>query len=407
MEHRAIILDNDVNKKALLEKILAGKGPFSFTKDLKGAVFSQDTIDYYLEEEARHDFKVLTADSDQEFKTYSSGEKKKALLKHLINIQPDYLVLDNAFDHLDKSSREILKDELTVLSSSVALIQLTSRKDDILPFIKLIGDASAPEFSWNASLKETIPMVTEIDQAPIPKPPVDSTELKSNLFSFKEVSVRYGDKPVLKNINWVVEPGEYWELSGPNGSGKTTILSMVTGDNPKAYGQDIQVMGYQKGSGESVWDIKKYIGYFSPSMMYRFKGYHSVINMLISGLHDSIGLYVKPTEGEIALSDEWLEVIGMEEKGHMNFNALSEGERRLVMCARAMIKHPPLLILDEPTAALDDNSARLVVRLVNRMASESKTAIIFVSHRSEPGLKAEKHYHLKPTPSGSVGKEIS
>ena len=217
------------------------------------------------------------------------------------------------------------------------------------------------------------------------------------------VSVAYGDKTVLKDISWEVKPGEFWELSGPNGSGKTTILSMITGDNPKAFGQDIEIMGYRKGSGESVWDIKKHIGYFSPAITYRFRGNHSAINMLISGLYDSIGLYVKPSETAQLLALNWLEVLDMRAKAKLNFRDLTEGERRLVMCARAMIKHPPLLILDEPTSSLDDNSARLVVNLVNKMAAESNTAIIFVSHRREPDLEAPNNFKLEMTAAGSFG----
>jgi molybdate transport system ATP-binding protein len=216
--------------------------------------------------------------------------------------------------------------------------------------------------------------------------------------------VAYGDTPILHAINWDIRPGEFWQLRGKNGSGKTTLLSMITGDNPKGYGQELILFGIKKGSGESIWDIKKKIGYFTPAMIDRFTGYHSLQNMLISGIMDSIGLYIKPTEVQIRLAGEWLALIGMRGMKETYFHDLSMGHQRLVMCVRAMIKHPLLLILDEPTAGLDDRSARLFVSLVNKIAEESKTAIVFVSHREEPGLQAKFEYELVESEKGSLGK---
>jgi molybdate transport system ATP-binding protein len=138
----------------------------------------------------------------------------------------------------------------------------------------------------------------------------------------------------------------------------------------------------------------------------RFKGYHSLLNMLLSGLVDSIGLYVQPSEVQLRIAGEWLQLIGMYDRMETSFHDLSMGNQRLLMCARAMIKHPLLLILDEPTAGLDDNNAALFVSLVNKMAAESNSAILFVSHREEPGLKPEFEFHLEPSGQGSAGKVI-
>lgn len=404
MDHRAIIVDNEVNKKELIELIQQGQGAFHFASELQGAVFSHAVIEYWIEEEARHDLKPLVNKTNQPFRTYSSGEKKKALLQFVLSHQPDFLILDNPFDHLDTASREALAAQLQELSAAILMIQLVSRIADILPFVTRVADARKQSISWEPanSLLSTNPSISKKD-VPIPPPPKPHPSPGPRIFKLVNVSVAYGDKPVLKDISWEVKPGEFWELSGPNGSGKTTILSMITGDNPKAFGQDIEIMGYRKGSGESVWDIKKHIGYFSPAITYRFRGNHSAINMLISGLYDSIGLYVKPSETAQLLALNWLEVLDMRAKAKLNFRDLTEGERRLVMCARAMIKHPPLLILDEPTSSLDDNSARLVVNLVNKMAAESNTAIIFVSHRREPDLEAPNNFNLEMTAAGSFG----
>lgn len=220
----------------------------------------------------------------------------------------------------------------------------------------------------------------------------------------RDVRVQFSGKIVLTGINWEINPGDFWELRGPNGSGKTTLISLITGDSPKAYGQDLHLFGRAKGSGESVWDIKEHIGYFTPAMMDRFRGYHSLENMLISGLTDSIGLYIQPTENQQALARQWLELLGIEQSASDLLRNQSYGTQRLIFCARAMIKHPPLLILDEPTAGLDDHAAQLVTQLIVKMARESDTAIVFVSHREEPGLQADKLLELLPGPTGSTGK---
>jgi molybdate transport system ATP-binding protein len=237
--------------------------------------------------------------------------------------------------------------------------------------------------------------------------PVHEQNLSYNeLIKLSDVSVRYRERQILNNINWTIKPGEFWQLKGPNGSGKTTILTMISGDNPKAFGQNIELFGRRKGTGESVWEIKQKIGYFTPSMMELFKRRHTAEQMVISGFHDSIGLYHRPSEIQKHVANEWLKVLGLADKGNRAFVDLSQVHRRMVLIARAMIKHPPLLILDEPSTGLDDKSAALLSALINKIAAESQTAILYVSHRTEPDLKSAFVFELKPGENGSVGEIV-
>ncbi|MEC8831741.1 MAG: ATP-binding cassette domain-containing protein, partial [Bacteroidota bacterium] len=236
---------------------------------------------------------------------------------------------------------------------------------------------------------------------PPPLSPVDVN--LEELVSFKKVSVSFDGRQVLNQIDWTIKKGEFWQLIGPNGSGKSTLLSMITGDSHKGYGEDLTIFGQKKGSGESVWDLKQKIGYYTPAITNKFRGYHSLENMIISGIHDSIGLYVQPTDSEKQLAGEWLHLLDLKDRKNDHFRDLSVGDKRLVMMARAMVKHPPLLILDEPTAGLDDSSAYLFVALVNKIAQESDSAIVFVSHRKEPQLNPEQIFELHPTKNGSTG----
>ena len=179
--------------------------------------------------------------------------------------------------------------------------------------------------------------------------------------------------------------------------------SLITGNSPKGYGQDLVLFGNKKGSGESVWEIKAKIGYFTPTMTQQFERQDSIEQMIISGFFDSVGLYIYPSDRQVQLAREWLKLIGMYQDKQQPFRMFPEGKQRMILIARAMVKHPPLLILDEPTVGLDDEMAALFTALINKIAAESKTSILYVSHKQEPGLSPGKIFELIPTDNGSIG----
>ena len=411
-KHWAIAISNSSKKLQLLEWLTSGPLPpeFEELKGLQGALFSKLELTRFMDEEERHESKAITKDTPQSLKSMSSGEQKKALLKYILSSHPDFIVLDNPFDNLDVESQAQLAQSLQSISEHTRLIQIVSRKIDLLPFISHFVSLDGDILRTHGSVSEldkffNVP-INPVFQGNIPKAlniiPIDGEVL----IALKNISVSYDGRPILKNINWEILPGSFWQLVGKNGSGKTTLLSMITGENSKGYGQELYIFGKKKGSGESIWDIKKNIGYFTPSMVDKFSGHHIAINMLISGLTDSVGLYLRPTEVQLQLAKEWLKLINMWDLKDVYFHDLSMGQQRLLMTVRAMIKHPPLLILDEPTAGLDDKSAALFVALTNKIARESKTAIIFVSHREEPGLRPQYIFQLEQTEQGSKGKII-
>ena len=405
-KHWAILTDNTSRKSEFIHSILKNDPPqvLDALTGLIGALFSKLAIEKYIEEEDRHGEKIITKHNAQSLRTMSSGEQKKALLNYLLDNKPDYIILDNPFDNLDTESQRQLAINLTERSTETIFLLILSRKNDLLPFITNYGRLNGTDLELCQNMTFLIEGVKKIPFAgKIPEALQTISYTGKNLVELKNITVSYKDKQIVKNINWVIKKDEFWQLIGKNGSGKTTLLSMITGENPKGYGQELYLFGRKKGSGESIWDIKQNIGYFTPAMTDKFTGYHSVENMLISGLNDSIGLYIKPTESQLRLAKEWLLLIDMWNIKDNQFHDLTMGQKRLLMTARAMIKHPLLLILDEPTAGLDDASAQLFVGLVNKIAQESEVTIIFVSHRKEPGLEPHKVYELKPTEHGSIG----
>lgn len=405
--HWAVFIDNTSDKTSFIEEILSSTTPhvFKFLNGLKGALFSKLALIKLIDEESRHGDSGITGSTNQSLQSMSSGEQKRTLLKHLLASKPDYLLLDNPFDNLDKEFQIEFKERLKTIAKDVLIIQIISRKDDLLPFIANYAYLQDKDLQI---IQQPKPLSSENQNIPfkgkIPEPLKHTLFEGDTLIALKNVNVSYGGKPIIKNITWKIGQGEFWELSGKNGSGKTTILSMITGENPKGYGQELYLFGLKKGSGESVWDIKKNIGYFTPSMTDKFTGYHSVEHMIISGILDSVGLYVKPTGGQFRLAKEWLQLINMWHLKDAQFHDLTMGQKRLVMTTRAMVKHPLLLILDEPTVSLDDESAALLILLVNKIAHESSTTIIFVSHREEAGLRPQYRFRLKEGKDGSIGE---
>ena len=405
-QHWAIFINNESHKSEFLKEVLKFGSYKEFTPRIEKCItlFSKITITRFMDEEDRHDEKTITKNSDQSLKTMSSGEQKKALLNYLFNTDTDVLILDNPFDNLDSVSQENLKDELSKKSETISYIQIISRTKDVLPFITNYLYLEKDKIHQYQNLDEVPKLQEEILVTGAIPPPIHKSDYSEKiLIELKNINVSFEDKKVLQNINWKIERGSFWQLIGNNGSGKTTLLSMITGENPKGYGQELFLFGIKKGSGESIWDIKKRIGYFTPAMTDKFTGYHSVEQMLISGFNDSIGLYVRPTETQKQLAKKWLTLIQMWHLRGSLYTNLSMGQKRLIMTTRAMVKHPNLLILDEPTAGLDDASANLLVSFVNKIAMESETAIIFVSHREEEGLHPTNRYILQPNANGSTG----
>ncbi|MBT8308376.1 MAG: ATP-binding cassette domain-containing protein [Maribacter sp.] len=408
--HWALFIDNTSNHSAFIENIFGNDvpKPFESFKGLQGGLFSKLALIKLIDEESRHGDSGITKGTDQLLQTMSSGEQKRILLNYLLQSKPQFLVLDNPFDNMDKEFQVQFKAQIKAIAEKVPIIQIVSRKGDLLPFIdnyaQLIGD----EIMLLANPIESFPSkIKQSFKGNIPEPLKHISYHDEILIELQNVNVSYEDRPILKNISWKIKRGEFWELSGKNGSGKTTILSMITGENPKGYGQELYLFGRKKGTGESVWDIKKNIGYFTPSMTDKFTGYHSVENMMISGILDSVGLYVQPTEAQLRLAKQWLQLLNMWHLKDTLFHDLTMGQKRLVMTTRAMVKHPLLLILDEPTAGLDDRSASLLVSLVNKMARESNSTIIFVSHREEPNLQPQFKYRLEESKNGSLGKILA
>ena len=221
----------------------------------------------------------------------------------------------------------------------------------------------------------------------------DSKESEEILFELKNVNVGWDGKLVLKNLSWKLKKGEHWLIQGPNGCGKTTLLELITGDNKQVYCNDVTIFGIKRGSGESIWDIKKHLGIVSYRLHveYRMVGNTSIQNVIISGFKDSIGLYETPTDVEIQIAKKWLSLAGFEGRELESFGSLSYGEQRAILILRSVVKSPKILILDEPCHGLDENYRKKILNLMELIAEKGKTTMLHVTHDITEILSCEKH----------------
>jgi len=321
----------------------------------------------------------------------STGEMRKTLLIKAILSQPALLILDSPLDGLDRKSQQEMRNIIDELvHSPVSVLMLCRQVDDIPPGIThLLVLAQGEVFACGT--RENVladPMVDSLMNppmpalAPLPTPAPRPYDLPAAtpLLELRDVCVRYGDLTVLDNVNWVFGRDHHCCVSGPNGCGKTTLLSLVTGDNHKAYGQDITLFGIRRGSGESIWDIKQKYGQLDTQLHLNFVRGMRVVEVVVSGFFDTIGLFDDWGDAQRDIAGQWLAALGLAQYAQEGFDALSFGLQRMVLLARAMVKSPIILLLDEPTVGLDGHHRSLLLRAIDHIAANSDTRIIFVSH---------------------------
>ena len=321
----------------------------------------------------------------------STGEMRKTLLIRAILDEPALLILDSPLDGLDKASQDEMRqviDEL--LHSNMTVLMLCRQLEDVPPAVSHVlvldegvvvaAGASADVLADPAVEQLMNPPVAELGLLPPPAPRPYELPADGPLLQLHDVNVSYGDLSVLREVNWVLGRDTHCCVSGPNGCGKTTLLSLITGDNHKAYGQDITLFGIRRGSGESVWDIKQKYGQLDTQLHLNYVRGMRVVEVVVSGFFDTIGLYDDWGDVQRDTADQWLAALGLAQYSRESFDALSFGLQRMVLLARAMVKSPIILLLDEPTLGLDGHHRKLMLRAIDHIGANSDTRIIFVSH---------------------------
>ena len=376
--------------------------------DLLEAAFKSSGADTPERRQMQHDLYEMFNIShllDKYIILLSSGELRKFQLVRTLLASPRVLIMDNPFIGLDAETRLQLTQLLQTISSqqSLQVILLLSKTDDIPEFIthvvevcNMVCGPKITRLEWQKinDLRPVAHLDNERRNAILSIPASPNDYDANEVISMRDVMVRYGERIILKGLNWQVMNGQRWALGGQNGAGKSTLLSLVCADNPQSYASDISLFGYKRGSGESIWDIKKHIGYVSPEMHRAYMRPLPAISIVASGLKDSIGLYTKPKPEEMDICRLWMNIFGLDGKEQTSFLKLSSGEQRLVLLARAFVKDPQLLILDEPLHGLDNDNRQKVKDVIETFCSRKNKTLVMVTHYQEELPPCITH-HLK------------
>lgn len=353
-------------------------------------------------------------------KFLSTGEVRRTLIC-LAFLQPNRaVVLFDPFSGLDAESRGALLTVFETLNrdyaagkpGSICPIYCFNRDDEIPKGVNRVlewkeGKASVypSKAAWDSRPRK--PMISDAGRAQAQAETAFETaksfsvscfrdeapRIGDELIRMREVTVSWDGRKVLNRLNWTVHFGEHWLVQGPNGCGKTTLLELVTGDNMQLFCNEVFIFGRRRGTGESVWDIKRRLGIVSYRLHLEYRRVRSmtVEGVVLSGLFDSIGLYQAVTVDHRRAATFWLELGGFAGREAERFDDLSFGEQRAVLVLRAVIKAPPLLILDEPCQGLDEGNRKRVLWLIQKIAQTGISSLIHVTHEPSEILPCETH----------------
>lgn len=349
----------------------------------------------FPEEKVRKYTQLLGIDNllEKRIIALSSGELRKFLIARALITEPKVLILDNPFIGLDAGSRNSLNAMLVEMGKWKGLqtILVLSNPEDMPEWIeyvlpvyekKCLGVMGREDFLKDDVLMQRLFPERDIQAIALPAGITQTGEYDIAVL-MEKVRVQYGEKVILSQVDWKIRKGEKWVLLGKNGSGKSTLLSLICGDNPQAYANKLTLFGRKRGSGESIWDIKKRIGYLSPDMHTYYLQDVPCVDVVGSGFFDSIGLYRKCNEGQKKLAQEWLQVLGISHLALKSFVKISYGEQRLVLLARAFVKDPELLILDEPLHGLDAGKKQLARSVIEAFCARKDKTMIYVTHYTQ------------------------
>jgi molybdate transport system ATP-binding protein len=317
----------------------------------------------------------------------SNGENKRLQLAQKLQSSPNVLILDNPFLGLDVSGRAVLENILSVLKDQGVQIILITGPSSIPSLITHVAVLDKGRLTFYGPkqkfLDEHASLLhhgARIDQHLMSA--LNTSDIGDFDFAVRmiDVHIQYGEKIVLDNLNWEIRRGECWSLSGPNGAGKSTLLSLITGDNPQAYANEIYLFDRKRGTGESIWDIKRKIGYVSPELHLFFDQGASCWEIMASGFFDTIGLFRVLNAGQKSAVKTWLKILNLEDCENKALRSMSRGQQRLALLGRALIKAPPMLVLDEPCQGLDEHQTADFIALVNSICVGFGTTLIYVSH---------------------------
>jgi molybdate transport system ATP-binding protein len=330
---------------------------------------------------------------DRELIKLSNGETRRVMIARALLQKPLLLMLDSPFTGLDVQARKDFMEMVNrIIANGTTVLLVTSATEipsNITHVLTLDGGHITGKYT-----REDFLQLPQPAEAPPAAAIINASRLRelvkpagipcfNTIVQMENIRVKYDGQLILDNINWTVKPNEKWALLGPNGAGKSTLLSLINADNPQAYANHLYLFDRKRGSGESIWDIKRKIGFVSPELHQYFPARNSCLQVVCSGFHDVIGPPRACTPEQTAHAEGWMDILGIAVYGGQLFKQVPESIQRLTLLARALVKDPPLLIFDEPCQGLDDRQKQHFKQVIDTLCSIMELTLIFVTHYQE------------------------
>lgn len=339
---------------------------------------------------------------DRPFRILSAGEMRKCLIVRALLRSPDVLILDEPFDGLDQVSRNRLARQLdTLMKGGTQIILVTHRSEEVpaatthaltVKDLAVVRQGAVSEVLTAGHVNELYGTGKPPGHAGPPGGVGSTVSSRIRitgkpgppLVVFRDVTLSSGGEDQLfRRFSWTVHAGEHWVVSGPNGSGKTTLVNLITGEDQRAYSINLHLFGRRRGSGESLWEIRRRLGVVTPRLQLTYSRDVSVLETVTSGFFDSVGLYQRPTRHQTTQSEDALDQMGIGHLRDRRINRISYGQRRLVLIARALVKGPELLLLDEPCQGLDPANRSMIVEAIDRVCRDGVSTVVYITHHED------------------------
>lgn len=320
----------------------------------------------------------------------SNGETRRVMIARALIQQPQLLMLDNPYIGLDVQARKDFSNMINEIIAGGATVLLATAPHEIPEHIThvltLENGGITGKYTRSEFIQLPLPAVTAIALPEMEAHKIAALVQNSQQQQFdtivrmEDIHIKYGENTILNGINWTVKPNEKWALLGPNGAGKSTLLSLVNGDNPQAYANKLWLFDRKRGSGESIWDIKKKIGFVSPELHQYFTSRDNCLQVVCSGFSDVIGSTRPATAEQQQVARDWMSVLNIAKHEKAPFKQVPESAQRLTLLARALVKNPPLLIFDEPCQGLDTQQKLHFKKVIEQLCEHMPVTLIFVTH---------------------------
>jgi molybdate transport system ATP-binding protein len=323
------------------------------------------------------------------FLTLSYGQRRRVLVARALAGEPRVLLLDEVFNGLDAASSRLLRAALERSPArSPAWILSTHRAVELPASVTHVAQVRAGRIVAAGPVGKDASKATAIAAKRRATTPMPQAAKRAAARSAGEPLVRIRNanvfrdyRPVIRDLDWTLNAGEHWAVTGRNGSGKSTLLMMIYGDLHPALGGTVERRGVPFGTHIEAW--KKRVGFVSPELQAEHFRAQSIEEIVISGRYASVGLNDAPTRADRRAAQHWLAFFGLEALAARRPGAVSYGQLRLALIARAMVRYPELLLLDEPFTGLDADLHDHVLTLVDQLAQGGTQIVMAVHHEAD------------------------